>query len=140
MVPAWLSFGSLGRIAHIMKTITLIILVVTLNAMAVLARDYPVLDKDVHLVVREIADGSAAEASPIYVLLLPDHNPVIFKTFDSKDMERVIRDCLASGSVLHYDPNPDIEVPTGRPTSAQMQALKDFCKKLGITFVVSQTA
>jgi len=122
-----------------MKTITLILLVVTLNAMAVLANDYPVLDKDVHLVVRKIADGSAEE-SPLYVLLLPNHNPVIFKTFDSKDMERIIGDCLASGSVLHYDPNPDIEIPTGRPTKAQIQALTDYCKKKGISLVVSPTA
>jgi hypothetical protein len=123
-----------------MKKIIHVLFCLTLTAAAGLAKDYPVLDKDVHMAVRAIADGSAAEASPIYVLLLPDHNPVIFKTFDSKGMERVIRDCLASGSVLHYDPNPDIEVPTGRPTSAQLQELKDFCKKLGITFVVSQTA
>jgi hypothetical protein len=123
-----------------MKKTILAVFCLILTAAVGFAKDYPVLDKDVHMAVRAIADGSAAEASPIYVLLLPDHNPVIFKTFDSKDMERVIRDCLASGSVLHYDPNPDIEVPTGRPTSAQIQALKDFCKKLGITFVVSQTA
>ena len=123
-----------------MKTITLILLIVTLNAVVVLAKDYPVLDKDVHLVVRAIADGSAGEGSPLYVLLLPDHNPVIFKTFDSRDMERVIGDCLAPGSVLHYDPNPDIEIPTGRPTSAQIQALKDYCKKKGISFIVSLTS
>jgi hypothetical protein len=123
-----------------MKKTILAVLCLTLTAAVGLAKDYPVLDKDVHLVVRSIADGSAAEASPIYVLLLPDHNPVIFKTFDSKDMEQVIRACLASGSVLHYDPNPDIEVPTGSPTRAQIQALKDYCNKLGITFLVSQTA
>ncbi len=92
-----------------MNTMTLILLFVTLNAVVVLAKDYPVLDKDVHLVVRDIADGSAGEHSPFYVLLLPDHNPVIFKTFDSRDMERVIGDCLASGSALHYDRNPDMK-------------------------------
>jgi hypothetical protein len=123
-----------------MKKTILAVLCLTLTVAVGLAKDYPVLDKDVHMAVRALADGSAAEASPIYVLLLPNHNPVIFKTFDSKDMERVIRDSLASGSVLHYDPNPDIEIPTGHPTSAQIQALRDFCKKLGITFVVSLTA
>jgi hypothetical protein len=122
-----------------MKKTILAVLCLTLTAAVGLAKDYPVLDKDVHMAVRVIADGSAAEASPIYVLLLPDHNPVIFKTFDSKDMERVIRDCLSSGSVLHYDPNPDIETPTGRPTSAQIQALTDYCKKQGISFIVSPT-
>ena len=131
---------TLGRIAHAMKTITLIFLVVILNSMAVLARDYPILDKDVHLAVRAVLDGSASERSPLYVLLLPDHNPVIFKTFDSKDMERVIGHCLAPGSVLHYDPNPDIELPTGRPTNAQIQALTDYCKKKGITLIVSLTS
>ena len=118
-----------------MKTITLIILVVTLNAMTVLAGDYHVLDKDVHLVVREIADVSATEASPLYVLLLPDHNPVIFKTFDSRDMEGVIQNGLASGSILHFDPDPLLK----RPTDAQIQSLTDCCKKLGITLVVSLT-
>jgi hypothetical protein len=122
-----------------MKKIILVVFCITLIAAAGLAKDYPVLDKDVHLAVRDIADGSAADSSPFYVLLLPDHNPVIFKTFDSKDMERVIGHCLASGSVLHYDPNPDIEIPTGRPTSAQIQALTDYCKKQGISFTVSAT-
>ncbi len=119
------------------KKIILILFGLTLTTAATLAKDYPVLDKDVHLVVRAIADGSAGEHSPFYVLLLPDHNPVIFKTFDSKDMERVIGTCLAAGSILHYDPNPDIETPTGVPTSAQIQLLTDFCKKKGISLVVS---
>jgi hypothetical protein len=120
-----------------MKTVTSILLILALNSVVALAGDYPVLDKDVHLVVRDIADGAAGDHSPLYVLLLPDHNPVIFKTFDSPDMERVIGACLASGSVLHYDPNPDIEVPTGRPTSTQIEALRSYCKKKGISFIVS---
>ena len=41
-----------------------------------------------------------------------------------------------TGSVLHFDPQPTLE----RPTEKQIQALKDFCKKLGITLVVSETA
>ena len=115
-----------------MKTITLILLCITLTTAAAWAKDYPVLDKDVHLAVREIFDGSAAERSPLYVLLLPDHNPVIFKTFDSKDMERVIRDCLAPGSVLYFNGTPGIV----RPTDAQVLSLKDFCKSVGITLVL----
>jgi hypothetical protein len=116
-----------------MKTITLIFLCLTLTTAAGLAEDY-------HLVVRQVFDGSAAERSPLYVLLLPNHNPVIFKTFDSKDMENVIGSCLLSGSVLRYDPNPDIEIPTGRPTEAQIQSLADYCKKKGISLIVSPTA
>lgn len=123
-----------------MQKVILILFSLTLTTAATLAKDYPVLDKDVHLVVRAVADGSAGEHSPFYVLLLPDHNPVIFKTFDSKDMERVIGNCLTAGSILHYDPNPDIEIPTGVPTSAQIQSLTDFCKKKGISLVVSTTS
>jgi len=95
--------------------------------------DYPILDKDVHLMVRVINDVSADDASefPVYILLLP-HNPVIFKTFDSKDMERVIRDCLAPGSVLYFNGTPGIV----RPTDAQVLSLKDFCKSVGITLVL----
>lgn len=118
-----------------MKTITLILLIAALNAVVVSAKDYPVLDKDVHLVVRDIADGAAGEHSPFYVLLLPDNNPVIFETFDSKDMEGVIGTCLASGSVVHFDPDPVI----GHPTRAQIQGLTDYCKKKGIRLVVSMT-
>jgi hypothetical protein len=118
-----------------MKRTILAVLCLTLTAAVGLAKDYPVLDKDVHLVVRSIADGSAAETSPLYVLLLPHHNPVIFKTFDSKDMEGVIQVWLASGSILHFDPDPLLK----QPTDAQIQSLTVFCKKLGITLIVSLT-
>lgn len=68
-------------------------------------------------------------------------NPLVYKTFGSEDMKLDIRNLtrhgdIVAGSVLHFDPRPDLE----RPPEAQIQALKDFCKRLGITLVVSQTA
>ena len=133
---------TLGRIAHAMKTITLIFLCFTLTTAATFAKDY-------HLVTTVLrgapASGTPAEFPVVYVLLAPDItgqlNPMVYKTFDSKDMELdigvLIRSgIIAPGSVLHFDPKPDLE----RPPEAQIQALKDFCKKLGITLVVSQTA
>ena len=66
---------------------------------------------------------------------------MVYKTFDSKDMELDIGVLIRSGiitpgSVLHFDPKPDLE----RPTDVQIQSLTDYCKKLGITLVVSLTA
>jgi hypothetical protein len=42
----------------------------------------------------------------------------------------------APGSVLHFDPTPDLE----RPTDAQIQSLTDYCKKLGIALFLSTRA
>jgi len=68
-------------------------------------------------------------------------NPLVYKTFGSEDMKLDIRNLIrhgdiAPGSVLHFDPKPDLE----RPPEAQIQGLQDFCRKLGITLVVSLTA
>jgi hypothetical protein len=125
-----------------MKTITLILLCITLTTTAAWAKDYRL----VTTVLRGApASGTPAEFPVVYVLLAPDItgqlNPMVYKTFDSKDMELdisiLIRSgIIAPGSVLHFDPKPDLE----RPTDAQIQALQDFCKKLGITLVVSATA
>jgi hypothetical protein len=125
-----------------MKTITLIFLCITLTTAAAWAKDY-------HLVTTQLrgapASGTPAEFPVVYVLLFSGENgevhPLVYKTFDSKDMELDIRNLIrhgdiAPGSVLHFDPTPDLE----RPTDAQIQSLKDFCKKLGITLVVSSTA
>jgi hypothetical protein len=134
--------STLGRIAHAMKTITLIFLCFTLTTAATFAKDY-------HLVTTVLrgapASGTPAEFPVVYVLLAPDItgqlNPMVYKTFDSKDMELdigvLIRSgIIAPGSILHFDPKPDLD----RPSDAQIQTFKDFCKKLGITFVVSLTA
>jgi hypothetical protein len=120
-----------------MKTITLFLLYITLTTAAAWAKDY-------HLMTTQLR-GAPAEFPVVYVLLAPDIsgqlNPMVYKTFDSKDMELdigvLIRSgIIAPGSVLHFDPKPDLE----RPTDAQIQSLKDYCKKLGITLVVSPTA
>jgi hypothetical protein len=134
--------STLGRIAHAMKTITLVLLCITLTTAAAWSKDY-------HLVTTQLRGGPAsdtpAEFPVVYVLLAPDItgklNPLVYKTFDSKDMEQdigvLIRSgIIAPGSVLHFDPMPDLE----RPTDVQIQSLTDYCKKLGITLVVSFTA
>jgi hypothetical protein len=125
-----------------MKKIILVLFCLTLTTAATFAKDY-------HLVTTVLrgapASGTPAEFPIVYVLLAPDItgqlNPMVYKTFDSKDMELdigvLIRSgIIAPGSVLHFDPKPDLE----RPTDAQIQSLTDYCKKLGITLVVSQTA
>ena len=125
-----------------MKTITLILLCITLTTAAAWAKDY-------HLVTTQLrgapASGTPAEFPVVYVLLVPDENgginPLVYKTFGSEDMKLDIRNLIrhgdiAPGSVLHFDPKPDLE----RPPEAQIQGLQDFCRKLGITLVVSLTA
>src|ERR1700690_1670805 len=103
-----------------MKTISLIFLCLTLNAVVVRA-------EDCHLVQTQIADGVAPgvplPSLTVYVLVLPDHRVYVFKTFDSHPMEEIIKD-LPRGSVLHYDGNPLI----ASPPQAQIQALTAFCK------------
>jgi hypothetical protein len=125
-----------------MKKIILVLFCLTLTTATTFAKDY-------HLVTTVLrgapASGTPAGFPVVYVLLAPDItgqlNPMVYKTFDSKDMELdigvLIRSgIIAPGSVLHFDPKPDLE----RPTDAQIQSLTDYCKKLGITLVVGQTA
>ncbi|HEX5398899.1 MAG TPA: hypothetical protein VFY06_07615 [Verrucomicrobiae bacterium] len=90
------------------------------------------------------ASGTPAEFPVVYVLLLTNENgaisPVVYTKFDSEDMELDVRNLIgqhliAPGSVLHFDSFATVE----RPTDVQLQSFKDFCKKVGITFVVSPT-
>jgi hypothetical protein len=129
-----------------MKTITLIILCLTLNAVIVCAEDF-------HLVETipygdTLVPSGAPATNSIYVLLLPIHtgakvviNPVVLKTFDAKEIGQIIggavaRGLLPSGSILHIDPSPQME----GPPEVQIKALTDYCKKIGITVKVSGTA
>jgi len=128
-----------------MKTITLILLCLALNTMIVCAEDF-------HLVQTIAYDStllpaSAPATNSIYVLLLPLHegakvhiNPVVLKKFDAKKIGQIIggavsRGFLPSGSVLHFDPSPEME----HPPEAEIRALADYCKKAGITLIVSLT-
>jgi hypothetical protein len=129
-----------------MKTIILTLCCLTLTTAAGLAEDF-------HL-VQTIAYGDtllpagAPATNSIYVLLLPLHdgakvhiNPVVLKKFDGKEIGRIIegavsRGFLPSGCVLHVDPSPEM-VP---PPDAEVKILTDYCKKLGITLVVCETA
>jgi hypothetical protein len=125
-----------------MKKTILVLLCLTLTTAATLAKDY-------HLVTTQLrgapASGTPPEFPVVYVLLAPDIsgqlNPMVYKAFDSKDMELDIgllvrSGIIAPGSVLHFDPKPDL----ARPSDAQIQAFRDFCKKLGITLAVRPTS
>jgi hypothetical protein len=129
-----------------MKTITLVLLCLTLNTVIVCAEDF-------HLVQTisygdTLAPSGKPATNSIYVLLLPIHtgshvviNPVVLKKFDAKEIGQIIsgaltRGFLPSGSVLHFDPSPEME----RPPEAEIQALTNYCKKAGITLIVSETA
>jgi hypothetical protein len=121
-----------------MKTIALILLCTMMTTAAARAKDY-------HLVTTQLrgapASGTPAEFPVVYVLLCSGENglpvPSVYTKFDSEDMRLDIRNSIghgiAPGSVLHFDSAPDLQ----RPTDAQIQSLTDYCKKLGITFVVS---
>jgi len=101
----------------------------TLTGVAGWAEDY-------HLVQTQVTytPGAKVESLTIYVLDLPKHRTQSFNTFDSKDMEEAIGK-LPRGSVLHYDGNALMK----SPSQAQMQTLTSFCKKKGISFIVSPT-
>jgi len=135
---------SLGRIAIFMKTILLILIYLTLNTMIACA-------EDVHLVETlyddaYIMNGKPSE-SPVYVLLMPAYpggndyvEPEVFRTFDVKAIERSIdfmvsQGIMTKGSILHFDPSPVLP----RPSRADLSALTDYCKKIGINVVVAAT-
>ena len=63
-----------------MKTIALVLLVLTLNIVDVFAKDF-------HLVARQFFGSSSTNS--IYVLILADDNPVVFQTFHEADTKRV---------------------------------------------------
>ena len=95
---------------------------------------------DFHMVQAQIHDGPA-DSPVVYVLLLTNNNPVVFKTFDSQGMEQTISGLVKGGfipvgSVLHFDPKPDLE----RPSEERIKALDAFCKKQGIKLEVASTA
>ncbi len=114
-----------------MKILTLILLCLTLKTAVVRAEDF-------HLVQTQVQDASApgvpVESLTVYVLILPDHRPQVFKTFDSKPMEETIGN-LPRGSVLHYDGNALM----ASPPEAQIKALTAYCKRKGISLIVSPT-
>jgi hypothetical protein len=129
-----------------MKTIAFIFTALAISTLSVGAVDF-------HLVQTIAYDDTLLPArSPatnsIYVLLLPLHdgakihmNPVVLKKFDAKVIGGIIagavsRGFLPGGSILHVDPSPEM-VP---PPDAEVKALTDYCKKIGITVAVSKTA
>ena len=114
-----------------MKTPTLALLCLTLTAAASWAEDY-------HLVQTQIADEvplhRPLDSATVYALVLPDHGINVFRAFDSKPMEEIIKS-FPRGSVLHYDGHPLL----APPSQSQVQALTAFCKSNGISLVFSPT-
>jgi hypothetical protein len=109
-----------------MKKIALL-LYLTLTATIGWAADY-------HLVQSQIIDGVAPgaplESLTVYVLIRPDTNPLVFKTFDSKLMEQAISN-LPRESILHYEGSGLMP----QPAEAQFQSIKACCQKKNISFV-----
>ena len=119
-----------------MKKIILVLFCLTLTTAATFAKDY-------HLVATQLhgapASGTPAEFPVVYVLLYSNEVgfpvPLVYTKFDSQDMRLDIGHCIVPGSILHFDPNPRLK----RPTDDQIQSLTDYCKKAGITLIVSLT-
>jgi hypothetical protein len=125
-----------------MNKIILALFCLTLATTAALAKDF-------HLEATQLrgahTSGSPPQLPVVFVLLFPIENgevrPMVYESFGSEDMQVDIRALvkhgdIPPGSTLHFNPTPDLK----HPTDAQIQAFKDFCKKLGITFVVDETA
>ena len=100
-----------------------------------------------HLVATQLrgapASGKPAEFPVVYVLLFsnesPFPNPLVYTKFNSEDMRLDIRGLVGHGiepgSVLDFDTAQAMQ----RPTDAEIQSYTDYCKKLGISFVVTMT-
>ncbi len=111
-----------------MKKFTLTLLCLAFTAAFALAADY-------HLVQTQLLDGGSAgkNAPTVYVLLMPDSTrPQVFQKFGSSEMEARLGG-LPRGSVVHYDANGFLK----RVPSAQLEALKLYCQKHGVSFVES---
>ena len=105
--------------------------------------------KDCHLVATTLRDkrasGTPPEVPVVYVLLFSNEdgfpNPLVYTKFDSEDMRLDIRSLIghgiAPGSVLHFDTAQAMTM--NRPTDAEIKSFTDYCKKLGISFVVTLT-
>ena len=129
-----------------MKIIAIIITALAISTLSVCADEIHLVQTIAYSDTLLPASGPATNS--IYVLLLPLHdgakvhiNPVVLKKFDGKEIGRIIegavsRKFLPSGSVLHVDPSPEME----RPPDAEIKALTDYCKKVGIKVVASSTA
>lgn len=134
------AFGDLfsfGIFDTAMKTLTIILFCFTLGTMSGWADDF-------HLVQTvaygdTLAPAGKLATNSIYVLLLPIHmgtnvviNPVVLRHFDPTEIGKIIggavtRGFLPAGSILHFDPSPQLE----GPPDDQVRSLIDYCKKMG---------
>jgi len=89
------------------------------------------------------ASGTPAGRPVVYVLLSSNESdfpvPLVYSKFNSEDMRLDIRSLIGHGivpgSVLHFDTAQAMT----RPTDAEIQSFTDYCKTLGISFVVTLT-
>jgi hypothetical protein len=91
-----------------------------------------------HFVQSQVADevpmtGPVGKAT-IYVLLCPGHRAYVFRTFDSLEMEAVVK-LFPRGSVLHYDGNAML----APPSQTQIEKLAALCKSKGISLELTPT-
>ncbi len=82
----------------------------------------------------EVPPHGPVDSATVYVLVCPDHRVYVFRTFDSKPLEEVIKH-FPRGSVLHYDGNA-LAKP---PPQAQREALTAFCKSKDIRLILTPT-
>jgi hypothetical protein len=126
-----------------MKTITLILFCFALNTTNIWGKDFHLIQTQLHG-----ATADKPSESPIYVVLVPRKDdptggvyPVVYETFDPQQLGGLILGLLrvktlTSGDSLYLDFSPIM----AHPPKAEIQALTDYCKKIGITVIFSGTA
>ena len=114
-----------------MKTIVVILFCLNLTTVACWAEDYRLVQSQI---VDEVPLHGSVDRATVYVLVFSDHRIYVFRAFDSKSMEEVIK-YFPRGSVLRYDGSALL----AGPSQDQIRALADFCKSKGIGFVVTPT-
>src|ERR1039457_5582430 len=117
-----------------MKTITHILFCLILTTVAVRAEDFHMVQAPIQ---DELATNNAFPIPSVYVLVL-SNDAVVFKTFDSREMELTIARLVESGSippgsVLHVD-GPGY---LNGPSYEQSLAFRDFCIRIGIKLGVT---
>jgi hypothetical protein len=140
-----------------MKTLLLICVCVTMLTQCLMSAEIYIWQEGVR------DDGAKDDSSEqlVYVLMYPVTNgiikPIVFKQFDSKQMEDTITfavkfgDIKAGSTLVYYNlPSRSVslnstssfvgsalqKIPDWAPSEEKRKGFEAFCRKLGLTFIV----